>query len=114
MKVIHRYLLFFSYLLSSLSLISLILLLNPYWTRILTDWSFWPAFFFYLVSIEETYHWTKNSKRSEMSDLIAIAFFFFIIFFFTKDLFTSIRRDIESIEQRIHSLLKKEFNLHQD
>ncbi|MFX1382924.1 MAG: M48 family metalloprotease [Promethearchaeota archaeon] len=90
MKTRNRYLLFFSYLISSVGLILLILLIIPYWTQILTDWSFWPTFFLYLVSIEEIYQWAKNSKRSEMSDIIALAFFFFLIFFFTKDLFTAI------------------------
>jgi len=43
-----------------------------------------------LFSIEEFYKFSKNGKRSEMSDLVAIFFFFFLIFFLSKDLMTSI------------------------
>jgi len=58
--------------------------------KLILDWSFWPAFFLYLISIEEFFQWAKNGRRSEMSDLIAIGLFFFVIFFFTKDWLTSI------------------------
>jgi Zn-dependent protease with chaperone function len=44
----------------------------------------------FLLTIEEFYHWVRNNKRSEMSDLVAIAFFFFLIYFFSKDFLTSI------------------------
>jgi Zn-dependent protease with chaperone function len=43
-----------------------------------------------LLTIEEFYQWAKNGKRSEMSDIVAICFFFFLIFFFSKDFLTSI------------------------
>ncbi len=35
------------------------------------------------------YHWANIGRRSEMSDLVAIALFFFTILFFTKDVMTS-------------------------
>ena len=58
--------------------------------ELITDWSFIITVFLYFLTIEEFYHWLKNGKRSEMSDLVAIAFFFFVIFFFSKDLLTSL------------------------
>ncbi len=63
---------------------------QPVWSEILIDWSFYVAIFLYFITIQEFYHWAKIGRRSEMSDLIAIAFFFFLIFFFTKDLLTSL------------------------
>ena len=47
-------------------------------------------FFLYLIVLEELIRWLKQGRRSEMSDLVAILFFFFLILFFTKDIFTSI------------------------
>jgi heat shock protein HtpX len=58
--------------------------------QLLTDWSFIFCIIFYLLTIEEFLQWVKNGKRSEMSDLIAIGFFFFLILFFSKDFLTSI------------------------
>ena len=63
---------------------------QPIWSEILIDWSFYAAAFLYLITIQEFIHWAKIGRRSEMSDLVAIAFFFFLIFFFTKDLLTSL------------------------
>ncbi len=60
------------------------------WIDILMDWTFYPVVFFFLLSINEIYHWAKISRRSELSDLVAIAFLFFLILFVTKDLLTSI------------------------
>jgi Zn-dependent protease with chaperone function len=54
------------------------------------DWSFYPFIIFYLITVQEFYHWAKIGRRSEMSDIIAIGFFFFLIFFFTKDILTSL------------------------
>ncbi|MFX0105159.1 MAG: M48 family metalloprotease [Candidatus Hodarchaeota archaeon] len=92
MKKKKRYLLFIIYLLGS---ISLSLLFNSFIFQfelltLLIDWTFLITFFLYLLSIEEFYRWVKNGKRSEMSDIVAIAFFFFLIFFFSKDFLTSI------------------------
>ena len=60
------------------------------WSILITDIVFWITFLLYLASINEFYHWTKNGRRSEMSDLVAIAFFFFLIFFITRDIMTSL------------------------
>jgi Zn-dependent protease with chaperone function len=60
------------------------------WLGLISDWSFLLTFLLFLLTIEEFYHWVRNNKRSEMSDLVAIGFFFFLIFFFTKDFLTSI------------------------
>lgn len=87
-----RYFLFSFYVLFS---IGLFLLANQYifhfnWISLLIDWTFLITIFLYLLTIEEFFQWAKNGKRSEMSDLIAIGFFFFLIFFFSKDFLTSI------------------------
>jgi Zn-dependent protease with chaperone function len=55
-----------------------------------SDWSFWVVFFLFLITIEEFYRFCKNGKRSEMSDFVALLFFFFLIFFLSKDVLTSI------------------------
>jgi len=44
----------------------------------------------YVATVNEFYHWIRDGRRSEMSDLVALAFFFFVIFFFTRDLMTSL------------------------
>ncbi len=62
----------------------------PHGVEILTDWTLYPVIFLFLLSINEIYHWAKIGRRSELSDLVAIALFFFIIFFITKDLLTSL------------------------
>ena len=92
MKTYIRYSLLASYLVGSLVIIFLFgfVLFKPDWNIILIDWSFWGAILLYIVSIEEFIHWARIDQRSEMSDFIAIAFFFFLIFFFTKDLMTSL------------------------
>jgi len=45
-------------------------------SELLIDWTFYVMFIFYLLSLEELYRWAKNGKRSEMSDFVAILFFF--------------------------------------
>ncbi|MFX1364348.1 MAG: M48 family metallopeptidase [Promethearchaeota archaeon] len=60
------------------------------WSELIVDWIFIITTFLYLLTIEEFYHWVRNNKRSEMSDIVAIAFFFFLILFFTKDFLTSL------------------------
>ncbi|MBA7517889.1 Protease HtpX [subsurface metagenome] len=92
MKKLFRNLLFIIYIFAS---IGLFILLNKIffhfdWLELLLDWSFLITIFLYLLTIEEFYHWVQNNKRSEMSDLVAIAFFFFLIFFFSKDFLTSL------------------------
>ena len=87
-----RYILFIIYVLFS---VGLFLLANQFifhfnWISLLIDWTFLITVFLYLLTIEESFQWAKNGKRSEMSDLIAIGFFFFLIFFFSKDFLTSI------------------------
>jgi len=57
---------------------------------ILKDWTFYPAVFFLLLITNEIYHWAKIGKRSELSDIAALLFFMFLIFFITKDFLTSI------------------------
>jgi Zn-dependent protease with chaperone function len=42
------------------------------------------------LTIEEFYQWARNGKRSELSDIVAILFFFFLILFFSKDFLTSL------------------------
>ena len=87
-----RYLLLVSYLVGSLITFYVIgvIFFALDWNVILIDWSFWLTLLCYLLSIEEFLYWARIGKRSELSDLIAIAFFFFLIFFLTKDLMTSI------------------------
>jgi len=92
MKKTTRFLIFLSYLFGSISLItySFIFLFGSNWLNIVSDWVFFILIIFYLLSIEEFYRWVKNGYRSEMSDLVAILFFFFLIFFASKDILTSI------------------------
>lgn len=92
MKKLTRYALFVIYLNSSIILFILLNLLFFHFklTEIITDWAFLITIFLYLITIEEFYRWAKNSKRSEMSDIVALAFFFFLILFFSKDLLTSL------------------------
>lgn len=92
MKKANRYLLFITYVIGSISAVYFLgfIFFKPNWIGILIDWSFIITAFLYLISIEEFYHWAKIGRRSEMSDIIAIGFFFFLIFFFTKDLLTSL------------------------
>ncbi|TFG29903.1 MAG: hypothetical protein EU532_02255 [Promethearchaeota archaeon] len=66
------------------------MLFPPDWSIIFIDWTFYIMIFFFLITVQEFLHFAKMGRRSEMSDLIAIGFFFFLIFFFTKDLLTSL------------------------
>jgi len=90
MKKITRFslLIFFLFITISFSLI-LISFLNA-WILLFGDWTFWATIIFYLLSIEEFYRWAKSGKRSELSDFVALLFFFFLIFFISKDVLTSI------------------------
>ncbi|MBN1802906.1 MAG: M48 family metalloprotease [Candidatus Lokiarchaeota archaeon] len=92
MKSHNRNFIFFGYLFISFVFIYLFgfVILSPDWMSLIIDWSFWLTLVMFVLSIEETYHWTRNGRRSEMSDIIAIIFFFSLIFFFTKDLLTAI------------------------
>ncbi len=93
MKKHERYLLFVIYLLGTLCSIYILgfILFQPDWINdIITDWSFWAALILYIITTQEFLHWARVGRRSELSDFVFIAFFFFLIFFFTKDLMTSI------------------------
>ena len=58
--------------------------------KILSDWVFILLVLFYLLSIEELYRWVLNDRRSELSDVVAILLFFFLILFISRDFLTSI------------------------
>jgi Zn-dependent protease with chaperone function len=90
MKKIARFGLFGIFLLVTIifSLVSISLLNN--WITVLGDWIFYALSIFYLLSIEELYRWAKSGKRSELSDFVALLFFFFLILFISKDVLTSI------------------------
>jgi Zn-dependent protease with chaperone function len=79
-------------LIGSIAFVYLIafILFPPDWAIILMDWTFYIMLVLFFITIQEFFHFAKMGRRSEMSDLIAIAFFFFLIFFFTKDLLTSL------------------------
>ncbi|MBN1216646.1 MAG: M48 family metalloprotease [Candidatus Lokiarchaeota archaeon] len=53
------------------------------------DWPVVILIILFFFSLEEFFIWAKNGKRSEISDLVAMAFFFFFIYIFTKDVLTS-------------------------
>ncbi len=53
------------------------------------DWPVVILIILFCFSLEEFFVWAKNGKRSEISDLVAMAFFFFLIYIFTKDILTS-------------------------
>ena len=76
-----RYVLFSVYLIGSVSLFTLVVtfLLHINLLQLLKDWTFILTLIFYVLTIEESIQWLKNGKRSEMSDIIAIAFIFFLI-----------------------------------
>ncbi|MFX1338337.1 MAG: M48 family metalloprotease [Promethearchaeota archaeon] len=92
MKKVARYLLLIFYIFGSIITFYLVgfIFFQPDWSEIFIDWSFYVVVFLYFITIQEFVHWAKIGRRSEMSDLVAIAFFFFLIFFFTKDLLTSL------------------------
>ena len=90
MKKIARFGLFIIFLLSTISFSLISISLLDAWIVILGDWIFYALFIFYLLSVEELYRWAKSSKRSELSDFVALLFFFFLILFISKDVFTSI------------------------
>ena len=91
MKKYNRYFLLVFYIICSLSLFYFFyFIVFPHGVEILTDWTLYPVILFFLLSINEIYHWAKIGRRSELSDIVAIALFFFVIFFITKDLLTSI------------------------
>ncbi|MEJ2294644.1 MAG: hypothetical protein P8Y23_07725, partial [Candidatus Lokiarchaeota archaeon] len=92
MKKVTRSVIFFGFLLISLSLYTILIFyfLLTNFLALIQDWTFFAMIVSYLIVIEEIFRWFKQGRRSEMSDLVAIVFFFFLIFFFTKDIFTSI------------------------
>ena len=92
MKKITRSLIFSGFLLTSLSFFSILLIfsLSTNFLNLIQDWTFFAVFILYLIVLEEFIRWLKQGRRSEMSDLVAILFFLFLILFFTKDIFTSI------------------------
>ncbi|MFX0034948.1 MAG: M48 family metalloprotease [Candidatus Hermodarchaeota archaeon] len=92
MKKIIRYFLLITYLFCSIGLFFILntLIFDFKLATLLIDWTFLISLLLYCLTIEEFYHWVKNGKRSEMSDIVAITFFFFLIFFFSKDFLTSI------------------------
>ena len=91
MKKTLRFVLFYIYVLISFSIfLSLFLIFLPISIQSIIDWTFWATIIFYIFSIEEFYRFSKFGKRSEMSDFVALLFFFFLIFFISKDVFTSI------------------------
>ncbi|MHA1932645.1 MAG: M48 family metalloprotease, partial [Promethearchaeota archaeon] len=92
MKSSLRYFLFFIYISASVLLFYFLafLIFNLSWIQLLQDWSFDLTLLFYLLTIEEFYQWARNGKRSELSDIVAILFFFFLILFFSKDFLTSL------------------------
>ncbi len=91
MNKIKRFGIFFIYLLLSVSVFTFLCfyVLKLQLFNVLTDIIFLITLALFLISIQEMYHWAKIGRRSEMSDLIAIALFFFTILFFTKDVMTS-------------------------
>lgn len=91
MKKFYRFSLMTSYLIGFFSIFFILyytLMLDL--TILFTDWSFLILLLLFVFSVEEFYVWAKNGKRSEISDIVAIAFFFFLIYVFTKDVLTSI------------------------
>ncbi|MBY9005483.1 MAG: M48 family metalloprotease [Candidatus Lokiarchaeota archaeon] len=87
----HRYGLLIGYVIGFLSIFSIIyFILNLDFFLLVVDWSFIVLLILFGFSIEEFFVWAKNGKRSELSDIVAMAFFFFIIFIFTKDYLTSL------------------------
>ncbi len=91
MKKAMRYILFSFYVLISINIFMLFFLLFlPDSLQIFIDWTFWTTIILYLLTIEEFYRFSKDGKRSDLSDILAIFFFFFVILFLSKDLMTSI------------------------
>ncbi len=91
MNKFSRYSLLLIYLIGSLSTFLIIYFyLKINLAELFSDWAFLVMICLFAITIEEFYVWAKNGKRSELSDLIAMAFFFFIIYVFTKDILTSI------------------------
>ena len=74
----------------SLGSLMLIFIFQINWINLITDWVFILLVIFYILIIEELYRWVKNGVRSELSDIVAIAFFLFLILFISKDILTSI------------------------
>ena len=87
-----RYFLLVIYIFFSIGLFLLfnIIFFHFNWQSLLFDWTFLLTIVLYFLTIEEFLQWVKNGKRREVSDLIAIGFFFFLILFFSKDFLTSI------------------------
>ncbi|MHA1914253.1 MAG: M48 family metalloprotease [Promethearchaeota archaeon] len=95
MEKSFRYLLFIIYLAGSITIFSLFILfvLRFSWIQLIGDWTFIIfilTIISYIFTIEESYQWVRNGKRSELSDIVAIAFIFLLILFLSKDALTSI------------------------
>ncbi len=90
MKKIQRYVLVISLLLIALGT-SVYLL----WSGVLNfenyvgDWFFYVTILVSLLLLNEGFNWARNGKRSEMADLVYIAFFFVVVYLFTRDIFNS-------------------------
>ena len=63
---------------------------SPDWLLIITDFIFWILIIFYFLTINEIINWIKEGKRSELADLVVLAFLFFLIFFLFKDILIAI------------------------
>ncbi|MCJ7651430.1 MAG: hypothetical protein MUP85_22710, partial [Candidatus Lokiarchaeota archaeon] len=92
MKKPRRFLLFLLFILGSLSFfyLTLFIILNSQFFTLILDWTFWASLILYILTIEEILRWAKDGKRSDLSDIVAIFFFFFVILFLSKDMMTSI------------------------
>lgn len=90
MKKSNRYILVLSLL--SIAVVSvLILYLNGLieFQNYLKDWFFYVTVFVSILLINEGFNWANVGKRSEMADLVYIAFFFVVVYLFTRDILNS-------------------------
>ncbi|GAH66356.1 unnamed protein product, partial [marine sediment metagenome] len=62
---------------------------TPDWMTIILDIAFWITLLLYFFLVNEIWTWVKEGKRSELADIVFIAFLFCLIFFLLKDLMTS-------------------------
>ena len=90
MKKANRYTLVLTFLLSALFLI-LYLILQGFLkiTEYLGDWFFYVTLGVSFLLLNEGFNWAKNGRRSEMADFVYIAFFFVVVYLFTRDIFNS-------------------------
>ncbi|MBY9002746.1 MAG: M48 family metalloprotease [Candidatus Lokiarchaeota archaeon] len=91
MKKAQRFVLFYSYILISISIfLSFFLIIFPDSIQVLIDWTFWATIILFMFTVQEFHRFAKDGKRSDLSDIVAIFFFFFVILFLSKDMMTSI------------------------